>query len=182
MRFAHPRKLDHWPRLWLMTDARNDAGLERAIGRLPRGAGIVFRHYHLDPAERQVRLHEVRRLAKRHGLLLFAADAPRPVDIDGIHLRRRERRTDWTRPHSAAVHDVREWRHALARRVDLIFLSPVFATRSHPGARAMPLSLTKRLIAASPCPVILLGGMTAGRFRRLAPLGAYGWAGIDALR
>jgi thiamine-phosphate pyrophosphorylase len=29
--------------------------------------------------------------------------------------------------------------------------------------------------------VIALGGMNAHRFRRLAPLGAYGWAGIDAL-
>jgi hypothetical protein len=31
------------------------------------------------------------------------------------------------------------------------------------------------------CPVIALGGMNPARFRRLRPLGAYGWAAIDAL-
>ena len=31
------------------------------------------------------------------------------------------------------------------------------------------------------CPVIALGGMNASRFRHLKPLGAYGWAAIDAL-
>ena len=41
------------PQLWLLSDARNDAGLEQALRRLPRGSGFVLRHYHLPPAERR---------------------------------------------------------------------------------------------------------------------------------
>jgi thiamine-phosphate pyrophosphorylase len=64
---------------------------------------------------------------------------------------------------------------------DAVFVSPVFATASHPGAPTLgPMRfglLAKRL----PLPVIALGGMDARRFRRLKPLGAHGWAAIDAL-
>jgi thiamine-phosphate pyrophosphorylase len=37
------------PTIWLLSDARNDAVLESALKRLPRGSGFVFRHYHLKP-------------------------------------------------------------------------------------------------------------------------------------
>ncbi|MFN5818931.1 MAG: thiamine phosphate synthase, partial [Novosphingobium sp.] len=43
---AVPRKKP-LPAIWLLSDARNDAVLERALMRLPRGSGFVFRHYHL---------------------------------------------------------------------------------------------------------------------------------------
>src|SRR5439155_26981070 len=35
------------PRLWLMTDERQGDGLWAALERMPRGAGVVFRHYSL---------------------------------------------------------------------------------------------------------------------------------------
>ena len=41
-----------WPSVWLLSDARNDAGLERALKALPRGSGFIYRHYHLDGPER----------------------------------------------------------------------------------------------------------------------------------
>jgi thiamine-phosphate pyrophosphorylase len=59
---AHGEALPR-PRLLLLSDARNDATLERALGRLPRGSGLVFRHYHLAPAARRVRFGALRRLA-----------------------------------------------------------------------------------------------------------------------
>ena len=40
------------PDLWLVSDARNDAVLEAALARLPRGSGFIFRHYHLRPPKR----------------------------------------------------------------------------------------------------------------------------------
>ena len=116
MVLAHPRKCllqrmrgsrSRWPQLWLMTDARNDDILEQAIARLPRGSGIIFRHYHLEATQRAHRLCEVRKLAKRHGHLLFAAAPPDRSGIDGIHLRGGEKRRLRSMPHSAAVHDVR---------------------------------------------------------------------------
>ena len=43
------------PRLWLLSDERNDAGLEAALRRLPRGSGFIYRHYHLPLAARLAR-------------------------------------------------------------------------------------------------------------------------------
>jgi len=40
------------PPIWLVSDARNDGGLEQALARLPRGSGLIFRHYHLPEAQR----------------------------------------------------------------------------------------------------------------------------------
>jgi len=40
------------PHLWLISDARNDAGLEAALTRLPRGSGFNYRAYHLESPDR----------------------------------------------------------------------------------------------------------------------------------
>jgi len=61
-----------------------------------------------------------------------------------------------------------------------VFVSPVFATRSHPGARALGPIRFALMVRGLPIPVIALGGMTAKRARRLQLLGASGWAAIDA--
>src|SRR5437867_1554927 len=59
----HPRI----PAIWLISDARNDAGLEAALRRLPRGSGLVFRHSHLAPEARRRRFSELVRLARGRG-------------------------------------------------------------------------------------------------------------------
>jgi thiamine-phosphate pyrophosphorylase len=75
------------------------------------------------------------------------------------------------------AHSLREIAAARRARADAIVLSPVFATRSHPGARTLgPLRL--RLLAArAGLPVIALGGMNAARARRIGCR----WAAIDGL-
>ena len=62
----------------------------------------------------------------------------------------------------------------------LVFVSPVFATRSHPGARALGPLRAAAIARGLPVLWMALGGMDAGRFRRLSGLGFHGWAAIDA--
>jgi thiamine-phosphate pyrophosphorylase len=81
-------------------------------------------------------------------------------------------------PHSASVHNIVELRAAEAAGASFLFVSPVFDTRSHPGARALGPLRFNLLARASRLPVIALGGMNR---RRAARLQAYGWAAIDAL-
>ena len=64
---------------------------------------------------------------------------------------------------------------------DLLFLSPLFPTRSHPDARSLGRVRFAALAHATPLPVIALGGVTARHRRSLAALGAAGWAAIDGL-
>ena len=163
------------PRLWLMTDERLGDGLFDAVARLPADAGIVFRHYSLDDSARRSLFEQVR--AAHPGLLLLAgpADLAERWGADGSHgpgpgcgLR------------TAPAHDLAEIRAAEAAGASLIFLSPVFATHSHPEARPLGADGFASLAALTRLPVIALGGMNAGRAQTLA--GAYGWAGIDAWR
>jgi thiamine-phosphate pyrophosphorylase len=167
MRRRHPL-----PRLWLMTDERQAEGLWWALGALPRGAGIVFRHHHLGERQRRALFEQVRQHASRRGLVLISAGGRLP-GADGVHNRR------GTGLRTASAHNLREIRRAERRGVDLIFLSPVHPTRSHPGGKALGPRRFATLARRTRLPVIALGGMDATRFRALR--GAYGWAGIDAL-
>lgn len=72
------------------------------------------------------------------------------------------------------VHSLREL--GRVRRADQVLLSPVFATRSHSGARGLGIVRFHLLSARSPVPVIALGGMNPDRARRL---GWQRWAAID---
>lgn len=171
------------PILWLMTDERSDATLLAAIARLPRGSGIIFRHYATSDAERRLRFAAVRAMARRRGLVLLLAGSPREAigwRADGWHGRRPGRPSGRLRLHTAPAHDGRELVAAARAGADLVFLSPIFSTRSHPGGRVLG-TVRFGLLAGKTCvPVCALGGLTPERYRRLAPLGAKGWAAIDA--
>ncbi len=172
------------PNLWMMTDERAGEMLWRGLERLPRGAAVVFRHYRLPPAERRALFERVRRLCRRRGLLLLHGGDQRAAGIrgaDGIHGGKRRRgRKQKRHLLSASAHDLKELRQAEQAGADLVFLSPVFPTRSHPGAATLGPIGFARIARAARLPVIALGGMNARRGRRLRPLGAYGWAAIDA--
>ncbi len=180
----HPRLSDLYPQIWLMTDRRNDAVLEESVKGLPRGSGIIFRHYHLKEAARRNRFLSIKALAKRSDHILLLAGSPRLArqwGADGVHGRHWKRYQTAGLLHSAPVHNPKEIRAANHNGADLLILSPVFATRSHPGQRPVsPLQL-KRLVALCKKPVILLGGMDAQRFAQRNHLGAHGWAAIDGL-
>lgn len=170
------------PCLWLFTDERvSGEALMAAIRRLPSGSGIVFRHYGLQPQERRALLKAVGKAARRQRLVLLLAGEDRWAQgAPGRHNpSRRASGTGGLR--SASAHNAREIAAANRQGADILFLSPAFPTRSHPGAPALGPMRFAALARLARCPVIALGGMTPARFRRLRPLGAYGWAAIDAL-
>jgi thiamine-phosphate pyrophosphorylase len=161
-----------------MTDERMGEGLWRAVERLPRGSGVIFRHY--AAPNRRVLFAQLKGICRRRHLLLLLGGSPRQAiawRADGVHGRSPHLRTPRPLVRTSPAHDVRELARAKAHA---ILLSPVFATRSHPAAAVLGPFRFATLARRSGVPVIALGGMNARRFRRLAPLGAYGWAGIDA--
>ncbi|MFD1787389.1 thiamine phosphate synthase [Sphingomonas floccifaciens] len=168
MRARHPL-----PRLWLMTDERMGDALWAAIDRLPRGAGVVVRHYGWPMAERRRLLARIEHVARRRGLVVLGAGGL--VGSGGVHNGRVRRRLS-----TRSAHDRRELVAAVRRGADAVFVSPVFATRSHVGAHGLGVARFGALVRGAAVPVIALGGMDARRFRRVAAVGAYGWAGIDA--
>jgi thiamine-phosphate pyrophosphorylase len=173
------RRRQSLPHLWLMTDERLGDGLWHALERLPRGGGVIFRHYATPPAERRRLFDAVRRVARRRGLLLLLAGSPREAvgwRADGAHGRSPHSRAARPLVRTAPAHGPAD----LRRRIDALLLSPVFATRSHPGAPVIGPVRFGLWLRNAAVPVIALGGMDAGRLRRLKRSGAYGYAAIDA--
>jgi thiamine-phosphate pyrophosphorylase len=161
------------PVTWLMTDERMSDALWTALERLPAGSGVVFRHHGLPLPERRALFARVRKVARRRRLLLVRAGRDWLGRGDGVH----NARGPGLR--TASAHNRRE-AMTRARTADLLFVSPVFPTRSHPGAPALGPARLGLLIRGVSVPVIALGGMTARRFRAVGPLGVAGWAAIDA--
>lgn len=144
--------------MWLFTDPRLGPDLLGIVRRLPPGSGVVFRHHALGPAERRALLRRLRRLAAVRQL--------RIVDDVGGRI--------------ARVHSARELRRSLPGKPELLFLSPLFSTRSHPDWRPLGPMRAAALVRLAGRPVLALGGMDATRFARVEQLGFAGWGGIDA--
>lgn len=163
------------PRLWLMTDERmGDDGLWAALERLPRGAGVVFRHYGLPEAERRVLFARILKLAKRRRLVLLRAGKTKMRGESGAHC------AHGPGLRTAPAHNRREAIAGLRGGAQALFVSPIFPTRSHPGARALGRVRLGLLIRGIDVPVIALGGMDARKAESLRPFGIHGWAAIDA--
>lgn len=169
------------PALWLLSDARNDAALERALRRLPRGSGFIYRHYHLPPEERIARWFALLRIARARGHLAILADSTltaREWGADGVYGAPRALYPTRAVLTLATAHSLRELGAANRARADAVLLSPAFPTRSHPGAATLGPLRFRLLAERAAMPVIALGGLGHRAARRLRwP----SWAAIDGL-
>jgi thiamine-phosphate pyrophosphorylase len=155
-----------------MTDERMGADLWRAVRRLPPGGGIVFRHHATPLSERRRLFARLLRIARVRGLVLVRAGDVAMRGEMGVHKARRRGLVTWP------VHDLREAGAARRAGAGVAFVSPVFATRSHPGAAVLEVRRAAALARGLPMVRVALGGMDARRFRSVR--GFDGWAGIDA--
>jgi thiamine-phosphate pyrophosphorylase len=160
-----------------MTDERLGDALIPSIAALPRGSGIVFRHYSLDKTARKALCCKVSAAARRYGHRLVIGGPPiaAPVWLKaGRHGRMRGAIT-------APVHSRREAIAARRAGAKLLFVSPVFATASHPDASGLGRVRFGLLIRDLNMQIIALGGMTRERALGLKVMKVHGWAAISAL-
>ncbi|WP_046905049.1 thiamine phosphate synthase [Croceibacterium atlanticum] len=185
MRLCQTRPAFHradLPELWLISDRRNDPVLETALANMPRGSALIYRHYHLAPDARLARYREVARIARARDHLLILADSARTArewGADGCY-----GAPPGLPPRCsglltlATVHDLHEIGQANRIGADAALLSPVFPTRSHPGAATLGPLRFRLLARHAAMPVIALGGMDRRGAERL---GWSRWAAIDGL-
>lgn len=164
------------PRVWMLTDERQGDALWAALDRLPKGAGVIVRHYSLQEKERRAM---ARRIARRGMFVAYSGseNAARQAGAIAVY---GAAKTPGRLPRLFPVHNRREIIAAKRAGAALLLLSPVFPTRSHPGARALGPLRFGTLARTVQTPAIALGGMTPNRFKRLKSLGSHGWAAIDA--
>ncbi|MDT7933869.1 MAG: thiamine phosphate synthase [Sphingomonadaceae bacterium] len=169
------------PRIFLFSDPQRGDPIA-AIARLPRGAAVIFRHY--DAPDRAALAQRVRAACRRRGVLFLPADAPGSTLMgDGLHRPAHRVRGHRRWPpglRTAAAHDNAELMAAARAGADLVFVSPVHPTASHPGARSLGRVRFALLARRARIPVAALGGMTSHRFRALRALGAVAWGAVAA--
>lgn len=171
------RRLGAGVPLVLMTDDRA-ADWVGAARRLPIGAIVVVRAR--DATRRGALAQDLCGLAT-----LLIADDPalaQSVGSQGLHLpeRRMKEAPHWRARHpgwiiTSSAHSLRALMGAKA--LDAVFLSPVFATTSHPGTKPLTPVRAAFIAALAPVPVYALGGITPHNAALLAPA----FSGIAAI-
>lgn len=159
-----------------MTDERLGDDLWRAVARLRRGDGVVFRHHATPMAERRWLFARLRAIARRRGLVLVRAGEQAMRGEQGVHGRR------GAGLRTASAHSRVEAIRALRGGATVVFVSPVFATRSHPRARTLGPLRAAAVARGLRMVRIALGGVDERRFARLRAFGFEGYAAIDAWR
>ena len=159
---------------------------EAVARRLPRGAGIVYRHFGAPDAETRAR--RLLRIARERGLkLLIGQDAAlaRRIGAHGVHLPERLahragalRRANPGWIVTSAAHSLAAARTSSA---DAVVVSVVFASRSASARPALgPIRLAAR-VRAGGRPAYALGGVNKKTARRLIDAGLIGLAGVEGV-
>lgn len=171
-------------RLAFLTDARGPSP-DCVARALPEGSALILRHY--DDPRREGLARRLRALTGARGvLLIIGGDAALALRIgaDGVHWRTDQLRC--AQPGSrdfivtAAAHGAGDLCAAARLGADVAFLSPVFATRSHPGTEGLGPARFRALAAAAPLPVLALGGLDEERAPALRGPNVAGFGAIAA--
>jgi len=163
-----------------MTDERLESRLWEAIDRLPDGqSGIVFRHYATPAEDRRTLARDIAAACRSRAIALaIARDCVLAAELGAALVHNPDGPS--ALPISMAVHDMADAARARDRGAALIFVSPVHATRSHPGRQPLGPTHAEEIARSAGVPAIALGGMDEHAFAALSAGAFHGWAGIDA--
>lgn len=168
-----------------------DAFLARIERGLQRGIRLVqWRAPCLDPTRYRELAVELLRLARaHHARLLLNADPSLALELgaDGVHLNARRLQSTSVLPQRradflvvASVHDAKEMARAEHLGVDVVVISPVRPTASHPDRAAIGWPGFEALLALTGLPAYALGGLAGQDVDAARRSGALGVAGISA--
>lgn len=173
------------PRAFFLTDPVRTPDHLAIVRRLPRGMGVIWRHY--GEAKRYATGLALARLCRRRGLVLLVAADPAlaaRIGAHGVHwpesklrgVRPRSRRMIET----AAAHSRAAVAQAARLGVDAVLVSAVFPSRSPSAGPPMGALRFRQLVRAATIPVYALGGIDASNAGAAMPHAA-GWAAIDSV-
>lgn len=177
------------PRLWFLTDRNRVPDPDKILAALPAGSGVVVRDYGYD--NRPSLATGLTTIAKARRLVLLVAGDPvlaEAMGADGFHAPERDlprlKALRIACPHwliTAAAHSPAAIAQAAKGGADAVFVSPVFATASHPDAPHLGVDRLRRIVEQSALPVIALGGVDGETVDQLDGLPLAGIAAIGAL-
>lgn len=176
------------PPLLFVTDPARVGDPAEVAGRLPPGAGVVFRHFGSPDAPAEAR--RLRAVTRDRGqVLLIGRDVglARSCGADGVHLpeaeigRIPEVRSAGLGLVTVAAHGPEALATAARAGADAALLSPLFASASPSAGVPIGLDRFAALVAETSVPVYALGGVNASNASGLIGSGAAGLAAIDGV-
>lgn len=177
------------PPLVMMTDDERLREPCAAALRLPRGSLVVVRAR--GPKRRAALASALARIARRRELLLIVADDPllaARLGSHGVHFPEarageiahwRAKRPQWLI--TASAHSLRAAANAARFGADAVFVSSVFATKSHTERTPLGHLRLRRIAQIVDVPIYALGGIDAHNVGQLRGANIAGIAAIGAL-
>ena len=172
----------HLPPLLFLTDPERTPNPNRVASSLPRGSGVIYRHF--GAADREQIAAELRATCSARGLvLLIAADPDLAVKVaaDGVHWPEARLTESRTCTHAfqvqtASAHGRSAILAAAQAGMDAAIVSTVFPSRSPSARRAIGPARFRSMAQAAEIPVYGLGGLNAQNADQISD-----FAGIAAI-
>lgn len=173
------------PRALFVTDPVRATDILGIAQRLPRGFGIVWRHF--GAADRLEAGRQLARLCRRRGIVLLVSADPvlaARIGAHGVHWPEARLGGVRLKPagliETAAAHSPRAIARAARLGVDAVIVSPVFSSRSPSATIPLGALRFRQMARGARLPVYALGGLTAANAAR-AMAHTAGWAAIDGV-
>lgn len=173
------------PTAFFVTDPVRTPDPLSVAKRLPRGFGVIWRHY--GAASRIATGHALARICRQRGLILLIANDPAlaaRIGAAGVHWPERQLKgVRIRRPgfiETAAAHTRRAASRAKYLGVDAVLISAVFPSNSPSAGPALGALRFRQLARASALPVYALGGVNAANAAGVMHHAA-GWAAIEGV-
>ena len=173
-------KIIKMPYVWFLTDSIKTKTPLDTSRKLPDNSGILIRSYNIQ--NKEIIIKNIINLKKRKlHTVLVSGKHKSHSNVDGAHL------PSWLNSSffinkkliSMSAHGARDIRKSINIKADIIFISSVFDTTSHPGGKSIGVIKLGLMAKLFKKPVIALGGINNNNISRLKGLPIFGCAGID---
>ncbi len=179
------------PKMFFFTDRKRVKNIFAVVENLPKNSAIIIREYDLDEPQRLDFAQEIMAIAKKKSLKVLVGknwQLAVKIKADGVHF------SDWepmkqlpkhrnNQPKdflvSYSCHSEKAVRKAQKYGCDLIFYSPIFATKSHLGQRPIGSLKLRNLASKTTTPIYALGGVNEKNIQTLINSHIAGIGGIS---
>lgn len=144
-------KKSNLPTSVFFTDRKKISNLELTIKHLPKNSAIIIREYDLDEKTREIFAKNIINLARPLGFKTLVGknfELAKKIKADGVHFSDfdklplkifKEKTRDKKFIFSFSCHNFKSILKAKKENFDMIFLSPIFRTDSHPDTKTIGL-------------------------------------------
>ncbi len=176
---------------FFFTNRKRCADLSSVIKNLPKNSAIIFREYDLEAPEREKLATEIMQICRKYGHKILIGknlELARKLRADGVHFSDHDQlplqilnRKNLPQKFilSVACHNFLSVLKLRKLKIDAIFISPIFLTKSHPNAQPLGLQRLSRIILKTKSSIYALGGVNSQNINSLQRLGASGFGGIE---